>query len=192
MRAATASGVSAFGSAPRSLVTSCTRSTMPKIGMMNDAATTAISCCGVLMNEECGSCVSTIGLVGWEGVILGEKLAILRLPRAPVAQRIRVLASEAKGRGFESRRARQLPRVPLARFPGPLVSEEFAERTERAVDAGFVHIQERDEAHTRARQHQDIALLEMLGECRGLRRRHGGEHHVGVALHRQIERLQAF
>jgi hypothetical protein len=26
---------------------------------------------------------------------------------APVAQRIRVLASEAKGRGFESRRARQ-------------------------------------------------------------------------------------
>src|SRR6185436_15801855 len=27
---------------------------------------------------------------------------------APVAQRIRVLASEAKGRGFESRRARQI------------------------------------------------------------------------------------
>jgi|SRR5687768_11149159 hypothetical protein len=38
------------------------------------------------------------------------KRAILRdLFDAPVAQRIRVLASEAKGRGFESRRARQIP-----------------------------------------------------------------------------------
>src|SRR3989304_48475 len=34
------------------------------------------------------------------------KLVILRALNAPVAQRIRVLASEAKGRGFESRRAR--------------------------------------------------------------------------------------
>jgi outer membrane protein with beta-barrel domain len=41
-------------------------------------------------------------------MILARKSDILPLlPEAPVAQRIRVLASEAKGRGFESRRARQ-------------------------------------------------------------------------------------
>src|SRR5258706_7198610 len=119
MRAATDSGVIALGSAQGVLVTSCTSSTMPKIGTRNDASTTTISCCGVLMNEECWSCVFTgLCLLVGKGVILASSLNAwtdkgkacypARL-QAPVAQRIRVLASEAKGRGFESRRARQPP-----------------------------------------------------------------------------------
>ena len=42
---------------------------------------TTMSCCGVLMNEECGSCVATMVLLIGKAVILGEKLAILRLLR---------------------------------------------------------------------------------------------------------------
>ena len=57
----TASGVIAFGSAPGALSTSCTSSTMPMIGMAKESSTTTINCCGVLMNEECWSCV----LTGW-------------------------------------------------------------------------------------------------------------------------------
>src|SRR5438445_185090 len=63
MRAATASGVIAFGSAPGALSTSCTSSTMPMIGIAKESSTTTISCCGVLMNEECWSCVLTMVLL---------------------------------------------------------------------------------------------------------------------------------
>jgi hypothetical protein len=49
----------------------------------------------------------------------GKQCAILRAPRAPVAQPDRVVASEAIGRGFESLRARQLllPRWPMGPQP---------------------------------------------------------------------------
>ena len=52
MRAATASGVSACGSAPGRLSTSCTSRMMPMIGTRNESRSTTISCCGVLMNDS--------------------------------------------------------------------------------------------------------------------------------------------
>jgi len=55
-RAATDSGVIAFGSALGLLSTNCTSRMMPTIGTRNAARITAISCCGVLMKEECWSC----------------------------------------------------------------------------------------------------------------------------------------
>src|SRR5262245_6742933 len=79
IRAATDSGVRALGSALGLLVTSCTSSTMPRIGTRKASRMTMTSCWGVLMNEECGSCSVTgegaVGLLG-KGMILASKLAM--------------------------------------------------------------------------------------------------------------------
>src|SRR5690348_4837860 len=81
MRFATACGVSAFGSAPRSLVTSCTSRMMPMTGTANDATMTATSCCGVLMNDECES-------ESWVATaVLLRKALILGYPAPPSSAR---------------------------------------------------------------------------------------------------------
>src|SRR5678816_4897576 len=101
MRAATASGASAPGFALGWLSTSLTSSRMLQIGTTNASRTTTMSCCGVLMNDVCCSCVLTgcVGFLVWgKELILARKSDILRaVSEAPVAQRIRVFASEAKG-----------------------------------------------------------------------------------------------
>ena len=46
-------------------------------------------------------------------MLINDKCYVLcyNPPQAPVAQLDRVLVSEAKGRGFDSRRARQMPEL---------------------------------------------------------------------------------
>src|SRR3989442_165453 len=69
--------------------------------------------------------------------------------------------------------------------------EEFSERRHGVLDARFIDVQMRDEPQARTRQHQHLPLLQMLGQRRYSLSRHGHEHHVGVLLHRQVQRPQA-
>ena len=65
MRSATFSGASASRLAVGCPVTNCTSMMMPTIGTTNERTTTTMSCCGVLMKDECSSWSLTAVGPGW-------------------------------------------------------------------------------------------------------------------------------
>src|SRR3954467_11644137 len=117
-------------------------------------------------------------------MVLLRKALILGYPAAPSSARSS--ADQSIGLRSQGSWVRIPPGAPAS------IPEELAERRDRALDSCAVDIEMRDEAHARTGQHQDISFLQVIGERLDRFRRHGGEHHVGMALHGQAERAQSF